>query len=171
MSLQKSLLIEIINNDVLRGRSLEHFAVKLKFYFERLPLTRGILLKIAKEPRREFLFYSKLQFLINNQINKNLIKHMKKRTKTGQRNHDETVLKTANWYKSQGYNVKADLPEHTKPKDIGGFIPDLIARKKGREVIVEIETKDTDKKDFQQQEAFKNYASKDKSKTFRKKVV
>ena len=56
---------------------------------------------------------------------------MNKRTKTRQKKHDESVLRSAEWYKKHGFITKADLPGWNKPKKIGGFIPDLIV-KKGR---------------------------------------
>jgi len=92
---------------------------------------------------------------------------MPKRTKTGQRKHDNTVLRSAEWYKGQGYKVKADLPGWEKPKKIGGFIPDLIAKKGNKE----IETKDTNKKNKKQQEAFEEYAGKKRSREFKKKII
>ena len=96
---------------------------------------------------------------------------MQKRTKTGQKQHDEAVLRSAQWYENQGYNVKADLPKWEKPKKIGGFIPDLIARKGKKEIIKEFETEDTNKKDQEQQEAFKKYAEKQKGRKFKKKII
>ncbi|MBU4561875.1 hypothetical protein KKB17_00505 [bacterium] len=54
---------------------------------------------------------------------------MNKRTKTGQKKHDESVLRSAGWYKKHGFRTNADLPGWNKPKKIGGFIPDLIAKK------------------------------------------
>jgi len=41
---------------------------------------------------------------------------MNKRTKTGQKKHDESVLKSAEWYKKHGFITKADLPGWNKPK-------------------------------------------------------
>ena len=35
---------------------------------------------------------------------------MNKRTKTGQRKHDESVSRSAEWYKKHGFKIKADLP-------------------------------------------------------------
>jgi len=55
---------------------------------------------------------------------------MSKRTKTGQKKHDESVLRSAGWYKKHGFRTNADLPGWNKPKKIGGFIPDLIAKKR-----------------------------------------
>ncbi len=96
---------------------------------------------------------------------------MNKRTKTGQKKHDESVLRSAEWYKKHGFITKADLPGWNKPKKIGGFIPDLIAKKGKKEIILEVETKNTDKSDAEQQEAFKEYSKRGKEKTFRKKIL
>ena len=94
-----------------------------------------------------------------------------KRTKTGQRKHDLGVLKSVRGYKSQRYKVKADLPGYKKPKNIGGFVPDIYAQKGKKEKIVEIETKATDKKDTKQLSAFEKYVGKSKYREFRKRIV
>jgi len=94
-----------------------------------------------------------------------------KKTKTGQKKHDNGVLKSVEYYKSIGYKVFADLPNYEKPKKISGFIPDVIARKGRKEVIIEVETKKTLVSDQDQQEAFKKYANKSSNRKFRKKIV
>ena len=96
---------------------------------------------------------------------------MTKRTKTGQKKHDESVLRSAEWYKKHGFITKADLPGWDKPKKIGGFIPDLIAKKVKKEIILEVETKDTNTSDADQQKAFKKYSEREKERTFRKKII
>lgn len=95
---------------------------------------------------------------------------MNKQTKTGQRKHDASVLRSAEWYKNNGYKVKADLPNYAKPKKIGGFIPDLIAKKGKKEIIGEIETKKSNEADKEQQDAFKKYAEKTGAE-FKKKII
>lgn len=96
---------------------------------------------------------------------------MQKRTKAGQRRHDLSVLRSANHYKGRGFKVKADLPNFVKPKKIKKFVPDLIAKKGEKEIILEIETQGTNEKDKEQQQAFREYAGKSKGKTFKKKVI
>jgi len=96
---------------------------------------------------------------------------MGKRTKTGQKQHDEAVLRSVKWYEGQGYKVKADLPGYDKPKKIKGFIPDWIAKKGKEEIIGEVETKNTNEKDKDQQIAFKEYAEKKRMVEFKKKVI
>ena len=93
------------------------------------------------------------------------------RTKQGQKKHDTGVANSANWYKARGYKVEADLPGEKKPKNIGGFVPDLIAKKNSKEIIVEVETKKTAKTDTEQQAAFKKYANNSSQRTFKKKIV
>ncbi len=94
-----------------------------------------------------------------------------KRTKTGQKKHNEAVLKTANWYKKRKYKVKVDLPKEEKPDKINGFIPDLIVKKGGIETIIEVETKDSDKKDKDQHNAFRKHVNNSKNRKFRKKII
>ncbi len=96
---------------------------------------------------------------------------MPKRTKTGQARHDRAVLRSARSYKVRGYNVKADLPGYTKPKKIGGHVPDILATKGRKEKIVEVETRDSNKKDASQHSAFKSYADKKASRDFRKRII
>ena len=96
---------------------------------------------------------------------------MQKRTKTGQRKHDEGVLRSAKWYKNHGFKTEADLPGWNKPKKIGGFIPDLIAKRGKKEVILEYETENTNELDKDQQKAFKEYSKKGKGRIFKKKII
>lgn len=97
---------------------------------------------------------------------------MPKRTKTGQSKHDKAVLGSVKWYEGQGYKIKADLPGHEKPKKIGGYIPDLIAKKGKKEIIIEIETKDTIKQDSDQHQAFREYVARNKrTRDFKKKII
>jgi len=96
---------------------------------------------------------------------------MQKRTKAGQKRHDGSVLRSVKWYEGQGFNVKADLPNYDKPKKIGGHIPDWIAKKGKKEVVGEVETKGTNEKDKDQQQAFKEYADRKSGRTFKKKIV
>ncbi len=96
---------------------------------------------------------------------------MKKRTKIGQKQHDEAVLRSVKWYEGQGYKVKADLPGYDKPKKIKGYVPDWIAKKGKEEIIGEVETKETNEKDKGQQVAFKEYAERKKMREFKKKII
>ena len=81
-----------------------------------------------------------------------------KRNVVTQTKHDKMVEKTKNWYASRKYKVVADLPGEQLPKKIGGYIPDIIAKKGKQEKIIEIETQKTLKTDRKQQDAFEKYA-------------
>ncbi len=94
-----------------------------------------------------------------------------KRTKAGQKKHDESVKRSADAYKQRGYDVRADIPGEKKPKNIGGYIPDIIAKKGKKETVVEIETRKTATTDKKQQQAFKNYADKKSGRKFTKKII
>jgi len=96
---------------------------------------------------------------------------MTKRTKRGQAKHDKSVLRSAEWYESKGYGVAADLPGYKKPKTIGGFRPDIIAKKSKKEFVIEVETKQISKRDEKQHKAFSDYAQKSRRRDFRKKVI
>jgi len=85
--------------------------------------------------------------------------------------HDKSVLRSANWYKNEGYKVKADVKGYNQPKEIKGFIPDVIAKKGKKEVILEIERPRSNEKDKEQQEAFKEYAEMKSNRQFKKKIV
>jgi hypothetical protein len=43
---------------------------------------------------------------------------MNKGTKTGQKKHDESVLRSAELYKKHGFITRAVLPDWNKPKKI-----------------------------------------------------
>lgn len=96
---------------------------------------------------------------------------MNQRSKRGQKKHDDSVRRSVDWHKRHGFSVKADLPGEAKPKTIGGFRPDIIAKKGKKEKVIEVETKATMSRDKKQHQAFRDYANKDKNRTFRKKIV
>jgi len=98
---------------------------------------------------------------------------MPKRSKKRQKAHDKKVLEIARKLRKQGYKVKADLPGFDKPEPIGKYrhIPDIVAKKRGREVIYEIETPETLKRDKKQHETFRKSASHKKGAKFRLIVV
>ncbi|MEA3494343.1 MAG: hypothetical protein U9R38_08200 [Candidatus Margulisiibacteriota bacterium] len=96
---------------------------------------------------------------------------MPKRSKKGKSNHDKAVSRSAEWYKGQGFKVKADIKGWKKPKTIGGYIPDLIAKKGKKEIVLEVETPQTVEKDHDQWQAFKEYADRKRQREARKKIV
>lgn len=96
---------------------------------------------------------------------------MAKRTKTGQIKHDRTVLDAVKYYQNKGYKVQADLPGYKKPNSINGRVPDVDAKKTGDRVILEVETKDSIKKDISQLRTFQNYADRHNNIRFREKIA
>lgn len=82
-----------------------------------------------------------------------------KRTKIGQKIHDEKLIKRVEEHQAKGFKVLADLPDMDKPKLIKGMIPDLVAIKHGKiQKIEEVETIATLKNDSDQQETFRQKA-------------
>jgi len=94
-----------------------------------------------------------------------------KRSKSTQSKHDKAVRKIAGGYKSQGWKVHADIPNHSKPRTIYGKIPDVIATKGKQTRIVEVETKSSLKSDVSQRRTFRRFASQSNKRKFRTKVV
>jgi len=76
-----------------------------------------------------------------------------KRTKQGQAKHDKKVQQRLDQYKKQGATfIRADLPGRARPPKLGGKIPDLYVRLRGKLVVEEIETKKTTASDKKQQD-------------------
>jgi len=96
---------------------------------------------------------------------------MLKRTKIQQSKHNVRVRKIAGGYKSQGWKVKADIRGYPSPKLISGRQPDVIATKGKKERIIEVETRDSMKKDSKQRDIFKRYANVNKKRKFKTSVV
>jgi hypothetical protein len=93
------------------------------------------------------------------------------RTKKSQSRHDSRVRRVAGGYKSQGWKVKADIKGYSAPRTIYGKQPDVIATKGKKMRIVEVETRDSYKKDAPQRMAFKRFASLNKKRRFRTSIV
>ena len=93
------------------------------------------------------------------------------RSKSTQSKHDKAVRKVAGGYKSQGWKVKADISGYPQPKTVYGKRPDVLATKGAKTRVVEVETKNTYHKDTSQRNAFKRFASLDKKRRFKTKVV
>jgi len=85
---------------------------------------------------------------------------------TEQKNHDMCALQKAKEWMDDGYIVFADLEGWNKPTDIEGYIPDVIAMKKGVARICEVETENTLESHKKQWECFKNYANEIKGTSF-----
>jgi 2,4-dienoyl-CoA reductase-like NADH-dependent reductase (Old Yellow Enzyme family) len=95
------------------------------------------------------------------------------RSNKSQSKHDKEVREIANRMKKQGYEVKADISGYGKPDTIGGYRPDVVAKKGSQRKIYEVETPESvDKaRDKNQQSAFKNAAKRSKSISFVRKVT
>ena len=72
--------------------------------------------------------------------------------------NNRKVKKVAAGYKSQGYNVLADIPGYKKPKNFGGRRADVVAIKGKDKVLVEVETKKSMISDSIQRRAIKKIA-------------
>ena len=94
------------------------------------------------------------------------------RKQSSQTKHDHEVRKLAESYKKRGYDVNADLQGYSKPKSVGGYKPDVVARKGGHKTIVEVETPDSvnSSRDIMQQGAFQRAARRN-DKTHYKRIV
>ena len=88
-----------------------------------------------------------------------------------QSKHDKEVTRIADYYQRQGYKVKADVKEFEQPKVIQGRRPDVVAKRDGNTVLVEVETPDSLKNDKAQRETFENFADGKKNVKFRLKIA
>ena len=95
---------------------------------------------------------------------------MASRSKYSQTKHDKKVKSLAQNLESQGFSVKADLPDYEKPKTIGGVRPDIIATNGKKRRIYEVETAKTvdSARDQNQQKEFKKAADRSKNTTFKR---
>ena len=98
---------------------------------------------------------------------------MAQRSKRSQSKHDTAVRRLANQYKRQGYDVEADVKGFSKPDTIGGYRPDVVAKKGKQRKIVEVETTESvsSARDEGQQRAFRRAAKRSENTTFRRLVV
>jgi hypothetical protein len=81
---------------------------------------------------------------------------MAKRNSRQQSKHDQMVKQIANSYSKKGWSVQADIPGYEQPDGIGkkNRILDVLVKKGRAEHLIEVETKDTMKKDKDQHETF-----------------
>lgn len=98
---------------------------------------------------------------------------MAKRTKRSQSKHDTEVRRIAKDMQAKGYDVQADVAGYSKPDTIGGYRPDVIARKGVERKIVEVETSESRNtaRDLGQQSAFRKAANRSKHTKFRRVIV
>lgn len=95
------------------------------------------------------------------------------RSKSSQSKHDAEVRRQAKRLEKQGFDVSADLKGYKQPRSIGGYRPDVVAKKGGQRKIVEVETPDSvaTTRDQQQQQAFRRSADRSNKTTFRRIVT
>ena len=95
------------------------------------------------------------------------------RSKRSQSKHDARVRKIAQRLEREGYDVKADIAGFPQPDTIGGYRPDVIARKPGQRRVIEVETPDSvgSARDEGQRKAFRHAAGRSKKTMFRREIV
>ena len=95
------------------------------------------------------------------------------RSKNSQTKHNRQVRKIANSLEGSGFNVQADISGFAQPKTIGGYRPDIIAKKGIQRKIVEVETPESvdSARDKKQQSAFRNAASRSSETIFRRVIT
>lgn len=95
------------------------------------------------------------------------------RGQSSQNKHDRKVKEVAKDYGARGYDVLADVPGYPKPPTIGGYRPDVVARKGGQETVVEVETPDSvnSERDIAQQGAFLRAARRSEKRHYRRIVT
>jgi len=69
------------------------------------------------------------------------------RTRRSQTCHDSSVRRRAVGLKANGWNVKANISEFSRPFTLNGSRPDIDATKGRQRRIVEVETKNSRNKD------------------------
>ena len=82
--------------------------------------------------------------------------------------HDKKVKRVAAGYKSQGYNVKADVKGYPNPLNVSGRRADVVAIKGRDKVLVEVETRKSMITDVKQRQGLKRIA---KNKGYRFRTV
>ena len=95
------------------------------------------------------------------------------RSKSSQSKHDQTVRKVAYNLNRKGYSVKADVRGFKQPSILGGYRPDVVARKGNQRKIIEVETPDSvnSARDQKQRQAFRRAASRSSKTTFKRIVT
>ena len=95
------------------------------------------------------------------------------RGQSSQSKHDRKVREVAKDYEARGYNVGADIPGYPQPPTIGGYRPDVVARKGGQETIVEVETPDSvnSPRDIAQQRAFHQVARRSEKRHYKRVIT
>lgn len=95
------------------------------------------------------------------------------RSKRSQSAHDAKVRQEAHRLKRMGFEVEADIAGFSRPGTIGGYRPDVVAKKPGDRRIVEVETEDSKNsaRDLKQQQAFRRAAARSDTTTYRRSIA
>ena len=95
------------------------------------------------------------------------------RSRKSQSKHDARASELARRYENQGFDVKADVGGFSKPATIGGYRPDVVAKKGRVRKIVEVETPASadSARDVKQQQAFRQAANRSVNTTFRRDIT
>ena len=95
------------------------------------------------------------------------------RSKRSRSKHDAEVRRVARDLERKGFDVEADVSGYQQPGTIGGYRPDVVAKKGRQRKIVEVETEDSadSARDQQQQQAFRNAAKRSQDTTFKRRIV
>lgn len=95
------------------------------------------------------------------------------RSNRSQAKHDQRVKKEARKLERQGFEVQADISGFAKPETIGGYRPDVVAKKGRQRKIVEVETPESvdSARDVGQQQAFRRAAQRSANTSFRREVT
>lgn len=95
------------------------------------------------------------------------------RSPGSQHKHDNEVKKVAKDYAGRGYDVEADISGYKRPPTVGGYRPDVRAKKGKYETLVEVETPDTvdTVHALSQELAFRKSARRSPNRHFKKKIA
>lgn len=96
---------------------------------------------------------------------------MPRKESKAQTTHHRRVQREAKKLKDDGWNVRASgVRGYEEPGEIAGYVPDIIATKRGHTRIVEVETPETWESHEKQIEAFRRHAAQ-KPNTYFEEVI
>ena len=95
------------------------------------------------------------------------------RSRRSQSAHNAKVKSEARKLERSGHKVRADVKGYEKPKTLGGYRPDIVAKKGAARKIIEVETPDSAQtaRDQAQQRAFRRAADRSDGTTFRRVIA
>ena len=98
---------------------------------------------------------------------------MSHRSQRSQTRHDAEIRRIARSFTKRHYEVKADVSGFQRPDTLGGYRPDVVAKKGRERKIIEIETPESidSARDLHQQQAFRSAAKRSVQTTFTRKIV